>query len=614
MAIHKILSSLVALNLIGYGLSVPTYTDVKTEPLVPDESNDPLLLHKRIQEVIIGYRRDQAKMYEEAGNTLTPGHGLGGDQLGQGVYTSDEAGSWEGEEDTSSKNCAILASSEAFDKVPKAWIPRPSWWPTPFKARVDDYIKTLALNPAKTIRMSVVDIAGKETLQMLIPNGLLNSNGGGLDIVVNCEDEDKKLELPKHKVDYNAWANVVGEKYAPAEKKIQKLNEPAEKLAEDSDAALAEAKKAASVNDAKAASAKAKAALKSLQVIAQQTVEYTIQNNDWLFIKNNLDTFSRYNKARVNFQSAILRVEEKRVEEYKTKFDKAVKLEDLINEVDSEAQSLAAQIATVLDKVQKDLDAKKALKSNPSNSPPLQLRKLDSRDVFELSRMEAEVIASEIAVLSKSFDKLAETQRQVQAQLEKLETLSPEAKEQEKAKVEKATEERKKVATDLEKSGDTSWWAKALGGLGAVAGTLVGGGGLYLASTSLGAGAGPGASTGAGASSFVVGEVTISTSLVSLEVTPAEVDAVIQELVPEITDKAVRSAAQTLRPPAGSALGKVKMPVLARRRRSQAAQAGNEVELTRWRVAALALVVRQAIKDALEEAFQQALKETKGGK
>ena len=83
--------------------------------------------------------------------------------------------------------------------------------------RPEKYLKGLSLDPAKTIRLGIVDVKGKETLQMMIPNEMLNDKGGGLDLVVNCEDPEKNLELPTHKVDYSEWANVVGEKYAPAE-------------------------------------------------------------------------------------------------------------------------------------------------------------------------------------------------------------------------------------------------------------------------------------------------------------------------------------------------------------------------------------------------------------
>lgn len=317
------------------------------------------------------------------------------------------------------RNCVILANAEAFDKIPKAWIPRPDWWTTPLKPRPENYLKGLSLNPAKTIRMAVVDLVGKETLQMMIPNDLLNSKGGGLDIVVNCEDPEKQLELPTHKVDYSKWANVVGEKYAPAETELLKIKEPAEQLVKDSEAAVAEAERAASVQDVEAASAKASAALKSMQAIARQTVEYTIKNNDWLFIENNLDTFRQYNTARASLKSAELAADEKMAEDYKTKFDAAVKEASSANNVYIEPEKIVVKIDKVADKVQKDLEALKALKANPDSAPPLKLGKLDRRDVLKLKQLEATLLESQISATQKSLTKVAATQTQVKAQLEK---------------------------------------------------------------------------------------------------------------------------------------------------------------------------------------------------
>ncbi|ATY63290.1 hypothetical protein A9K55_009125 [Cordyceps militaris] len=710
MAIHKIFSSLVALTIIGNGLAIPTYTDIKTETLVLHDRTNSDLLNKRIQEVIIGYRRvhpDEAELYKKAGNTLTPSDGRGGLQLGQGVYTSDELGSWEGGKDQPSKsafnrNCVILANAEAFDKISKAWIPRPDWWTTPLKPRPENYLKGLSLNPAKTIRMAVVDLVGKETLQMMIPNDLLNSKGGGLDIVVNCEDPEKQLELPTHKVDYSKWANVVGEKYAPAETELLKIKEPAEQLVKDSEAAAAEAERAASVQDVEAASAKASAALKSMQDIAQQTVEYTIKNNDWLFIENNLDTFRQYNTARASLKSAELAADEKVAEDYKTKFDAAVKEAPSANNVYTEAEKIVAKIDEVADKVQKDLEALKALKANPDSAPPLELGKLDVRDKLKLKQLEATLLESQISATQKSLTKVAATQTQVKAQLAKLKgepeadagDKEPEDKDKEDPAKDKedpakdkedpakdkedpakdkedptkdkedptkdkedptkdkedptkdkedpskdtnqadsssnpnapgkdteqtdssstnvpsgedgakAIQKQTKVASELEKS--SGWVGKALGGVAATAGTLLGAGGLYLAAVGTGGAAGAvgGGAVGGGAAftgSFAVGGYTISSGLVASEVSAAEVDAVLAEILPDVCTDAIGEAAPSLRPvtlPTGPA----KIPVLARKRQA----GGDTPELKRWRVAAVALLAQQAIKDALAEAVKQA--------
>ncbi|KAH0594670.1 hypothetical protein MHUMG1_07504 [Metarhizium humberi] len=95
---------------------------------------------------------------------------------------------------------------------------------------------------------------------------------------------------------------------------------------------------------------------------------------------------------------------------------------------------------------------------------------------------------------------------------------------------------------------------------------------------------------------------------VSLQVSDAEVAAVLQEVLPEVTNDAITVAAETLRPP--TPIGNVQIPVLARKR----AQAQDETpEVKRWRVAALALVAQQAIRDSLEGAFTQALQEVGNG-
>ncbi|KAM3477247.1 hypothetical protein MY8738_006527 [Beauveria namnaoensis] len=705
MAIHKILSSLVALTLVGNGLSVPTYTDITLKPLTRDEPIDATPLEKRVQEIIIGYRRvdpAEAEIYKNAGNTLTPSAGKGGLQLGQGVYTSDELGAWEGDKNKPSKNCVILANAETFEKVSKAWIPRPSWWSAPRNMRPEKYLKGLSLDPAKTIRLGIVDVKGKETLQMMIPNEMLNDKGGGLDLVVNCEDPEKNLELPTHKVDYSEWANVVGEKYAPAELEVQKLQEPADQLLKDSDAARAEAESAASVKDVEAASAKADTALKALQDIAQQMVEYVIKNNDWMYVENNLKPFSLYNQARANLLSTALKVDEKTVEDYKVKFDEAVKEPITGNEAVTEAEKLSANIKQVVEKVQKDLETKTALKDKGDSSPPLELGKLARQDVTQLKKLEAKVLESEVSATEQSLSKLSEIQKQVEAQLANLPT-PPEtnpndkdkedkgdkdkdkedkdkedkdktketdngnkepAKEQEGDKEketgketdkeketgketdkeketgskdsgskdpgskdpgstpseqsteesQKAIQERTKVAQEVENSsGSSSWVGKALGGVAATATTLIGAGGLYLAAVGTAAGAGGAAGAGAGGAlltgSVAVGELTLSGASVSLEVSSAEVAEVLQEVVPEYAEKALNTVSK-LRP-AKLPKTPVRIPVLARKRQ-EAGGDGESPELKRWRVAAVALLANQAIKDSLLEAFNQAQKEIAG--
>lgn len=508
----------------------------------------------------------------------------------------------------------------------------------------------------------------------MIPNELLNDKGGGLDLVVNCEDPEKKLELPTHKVDYSTWANVVGEKFAPAELEVQKLQEPADQLLKDSDAARAEAEGAASVKDVEAASAKADTALKALQDIAQMTVDYTIKNNDWMFIENNLKPFSLYHQARANLLSTALRVDEKLVEENKVKFDVAVKEPITGNEAITEAEKLAADIDQVVEKVQKDLETKAALKSKGDSTPPLELGKLDRRDVTELKKLETKALESEVSVMEKSLSKLSEIRKQVKTQLENLpsppetdpsdegdkdpgskdpDSKDPDSKdpgskepgskdpgskdpgskepgskepgsqepgskepgskdpgsspsEQSPADTEKAIQERKEVAQDVEKSSGSGWVGKALGGVAVAAASLIGAGGLTLAAAAGTTGTGGAAGVAGGAlltGSFAVGEVTISAAPISLEVSSAEVNEVLQEIVPDYVEKALNTV-KTLRP-AKLPKTPVGIPLLARKRQ----EGGDSPELKRWRVAAVALLANQAIRDSLLEAFGQAQKE-----
>ena len=137
---------------------------------------------------------------------------------------------------------------------------------------------------------------------------------------------------------------------------------------------------------------------------------------------------------------------------------------------------------------------------------------------------------------------------------------------------------------------DNSWVGKVLGGIGATVVSLIGAAGLTLA-----------AEAGATGGSFTVGGITVFSAPVSLQVYDAEVAAVLQELLPEVTNDAITVLAETLRPP--TPIGNVQIPVLARKR----AQAQDETpEVKRWRVAALAIIAQQAIRDSLEEALKRA--------
>ncbi|RDA94650.1 hypothetical protein CP533_2431 [Ophiocordyceps camponoti-saundersi (nom. inval.)] len=126
--------------------------------------------------------------------------------------------------ESTARQCAILANSTQLDRVQKVIIPRAlfqsgSGDPT-------DVIRNFVrqnyphVDPERALYISYIE-EGPD-LQMLIPFGLLNANGGGLNISVECAESENKQELQK-KVDtilgqssstcvnYISWDNVNGE-------------------------------------------------------------------------------------------------------------------------------------------------------------------------------------------------------------------------------------------------------------------------------------------------------------------------------------------------------------------------------------------------------------------
>ncbi|TIC90636.1 hypothetical protein CH35J_011820 [Colletotrichum higginsianum] len=163
----------------------------------------PVVLVKR-DKIIIGYRRvskEQAADYERNGGTLTydPRLATGGQQLGPGVYISPRRGAWPigGDSD--------WADSEAVDNLSKVWVPSFShdfdnlWYVS--EETMTAYIKEVddGIDPEKAFRLSRID-RDENSLQMLIPPGLLNGQGGGLGITVECDPDANKV--PTDAVDY----------------------------------------------------------------------------------------------------------------------------------------------------------------------------------------------------------------------------------------------------------------------------------------------------------------------------------------------------------------------------------------------------------------------------
>ncbi|KAK9444064.1 MFS multidrug transporter [Metarhizium brunneum] len=157
--------------------------------------------------ITIGYRRvhpNQAAKYKEAG-TLTDDPITGHTQIGEGVYLTAGYGQWEGH--AGDVDCAVTADEEEFRKVPKVILPDEQLLDTTHE-EIDAYIKSQdsSWDPLKTIRISHIPKYGDGTVaQMAIPQALLNSRGGSLQIQVDCEDAQGPT------VDYGQWENTKGD-------------------------------------------------------------------------------------------------------------------------------------------------------------------------------------------------------------------------------------------------------------------------------------------------------------------------------------------------------------------------------------------------------------------
>lgn len=57
----------------------------------------------------------------------------------------------------------------------------------------DKYIKSLGFDPAKTTRMSKIQ-DNEYFLQTVIPPGLMNVKGGGLDLKVECHPTKRGIQ------------------------------------------------------------------------------------------------------------------------------------------------------------------------------------------------------------------------------------------------------------------------------------------------------------------------------------------------------------------------------------------------------------------------------------
>lgn len=106
-----------------------------------------------------------------------------------------------------------MADSTALNGLNKAWVPEKHngdvlWYAT--DNVIDSYITDLVdtWDPAQTLRLSIISGKGLTDVQMLIPPGLLNQNGGNLGITVQCSADIN--DIPDSDVDYTSWSNVRG--------------------------------------------------------------------------------------------------------------------------------------------------------------------------------------------------------------------------------------------------------------------------------------------------------------------------------------------------------------------------------------------------------------------
>ncbi|KAH0556558.1 hypothetical protein GP486_005585 [Trichoglossum hirsutum] len=181
----------------------------------------PFSLDRRAGSVVVGYRsvsKTQADAYKAAGSTLTWDGSQNSQQLGPGVYISPVYADWAGAANDP-WYCVILADSDAWNLVNKAWIPgtdgcKELWWGKGADNRAA-YLKDIAgpgATPANTVLLSQID--GFQKLQLLIPPELLDANGGGLKIKAQCAAASDTAGSDAIKafgdVNWAGWLNVKG--------------------------------------------------------------------------------------------------------------------------------------------------------------------------------------------------------------------------------------------------------------------------------------------------------------------------------------------------------------------------------------------------------------------
>ncbi|KAI3324342.1 hypothetical protein HD806DRAFT_65927 [Xylariaceae sp. AK1471] len=191
----------------------PSLAQVLTLALAGLAAAAPVQLKPRSQQVIVGYRKvsaQQASNYNNAG-TLTDDGNLIGQQIGAGVYTAHSRDLWPG--NAGDWTCVITMDSDSLNRVSKAWIPESfggqKLWDTS-DDNIGKYIRAVlddSWDPAKTLRLSIINGFAYNDVQMLIPPALLNSNGGALGITASCKEN--KDDIPNVDVNYDDWQDNI---------------------------------------------------------------------------------------------------------------------------------------------------------------------------------------------------------------------------------------------------------------------------------------------------------------------------------------------------------------------------------------------------------------------
>lgn len=464
----------------------------------------------------------------------------------------------------------------------KAWVPRTQW----FKKGdvIDAYIKSLdaSWDPAKTLRMSIIDGSVEKKLQMVIPPALLNSNGGKLNIKTICDQD--KTKLPNAPADYSTWLNVKGTKELPEEIEASRIGEEATQASRVAEAAIKEAAEATSVEATSAAVKKATDAVKQA-TDATKRVAVMLETHEWLGVQTFDSAWSATVETRKSATSVTKAVDEKSMARQKLLAKAAgdgldTATVSVLDEKVSSAEKASKELQNLVAKAKKELGDKTATKAlaqevidagdkkldfaepeyiwmrsreDKNKALRREMKALDGEiEIVQVKAAEFEKEAASAAEAVKKVRDTAEQKKQAEKQRQDEERKQQEAqkeKEAQKQKIEKKAEE---IKEDIKKTAEQVQGSSSSGsiiGLAAgIAASVVGSlGPAYLltkAAASLGLGAAGTATSGLG-TGLVGSEVGVGVGalpgLQALETIPVaaeEVEALIQTIAEEVAQEA----------------------------------------------------------------------------